>query len=82
MSKRWKVRKQNAAKREKSREIIDQFYGNVIGHLERMAVRVKAIADQSLPAETVFTCDGCEQAPTCRFVFDAYNTNGDCLAAK
>lgn len=33
MSKRWKVRKQNAAKREKSREVIGQFYDNVISEL-------------------------------------------------
>jgi hypothetical protein len=36
MSKRYKTRKQNAAKLERSREIIDQFYGNVISELERL----------------------------------------------
>ncbi len=34
MSKRWKTRQRNAAKRERSREVIDQFYGNVISELE------------------------------------------------
>lgn len=29
-----------------------------------------------------FTCDGCSLAPTCGFVFDPYNTNGDCLLEK
>ncbi len=29
-----------------------------------------------------FTCDNCVSAPTCAYVFDAYNTNGDCLAEK
>lgn len=29
-----------------------------------------------------FTCDTCTQKSTCVFAFDAYNTNGDCLAAK
>lgn len=29
MSKRWKIRKRNAAKRERSREIIAQFHDNV-----------------------------------------------------
>jgi hypothetical protein len=36
MSKRWKTRKQNAAKRERSREVIEQFYGSVISELERL----------------------------------------------
>jgi hypothetical protein len=36
MSKRWKVRQRNAAKREKSREVIVQFYSNVIAELERL----------------------------------------------
>ncbi len=29
-----------------------------------------------------FTCDGCAAAPTCPYVFDAYNIGGDCLASK
>lgn len=29
-----------------------------------------------------FTCVGCAQSATCLFAFDAYNTDGDCLAAK
>ncbi len=37
MSKRYKVRKRNAAKQERSREVIDQFYGNVIAGLELMS---------------------------------------------
>lgn len=32
--------------------------------------------------ETGYTCDGCGLAPRCRFVFDAWNTNGDCLLEK
>lgn len=36
MSKRWKTRQRNAAKRERSREAVDQFYGNVIAELERI----------------------------------------------
>ena len=34
MSKRWKVRKRNAAKLEKHYETMDRFYANVIGSLE------------------------------------------------
>lgn len=29
-----------------------------------------------------FTCDRCDYAPRCRFAFDGYNTDGDCLAEK
>jgi len=36
MSKRFKVRQRTAAKKERSLEVIDQFYGNVIAELERL----------------------------------------------
>lgn len=42
MSKRWKVRQKNAAKLEKSREVMGQFYDNVIAGLEQMSERVKS----------------------------------------
>lgn len=29
-----------------------------------------------------FSCDGCPTAPRCAWAFDAYNTDGDCLAIK
>ena len=29
-----------------------------------------------------FTCDGCGAKDTCIYVFDLYNTDGDCLAEK
>lgn len=29
-----------------------------------------------------FTCDDCPARQTCEFAFDAYNTDGDCLADK
>ena len=29
-----------------------------------------------------FTCDTCELKRNCQLVFDAYNTDGDCLAMK
>jgi len=31
---------------------------------------------------TEFTCDECKSRFTCHYVFDAYNTDGDCLANK
>lgn len=36
MSKRWKVRKLNAAKLEKSREILTNFYDGLIARLEKL----------------------------------------------
>lgn len=36
MSKRYKVRKRNAAKLERSREVMGQFYDSVISELERL----------------------------------------------
>lgn len=32
--------------------------------------------------DVYFTCDNCSHAPTCLYVFDMYNTGGDCLASK
>lgn len=29
-----------------------------------------------------FTCDDCGARYTCKLVFDAYNTDGDCIAEK
>jgi len=56
MSKRWKFRKRNAEKRERSREIMNQFYGNVISEIERIAAmpadereRLIAIANGERP---------------------------------
>lgn len=28
------------------------------------------------------TCDTCQDNDTCEFAFDAYNTDGDCIAIK
>jgi hypothetical protein len=30
----------------------------------------------------VFTCDNCGLRYTCEWVFDMYNTDGDCIASK
>jgi hypothetical protein len=29
-----------------------------------------------------FTCDGCGGVNICKYAFDGYNTDGDCLAEK
>lgn len=50
MSKRWKFRKRNAEKRERSREVIDQFYGSVISELERLKAMPPAERERLMQA--------------------------------
>ena len=38
----------------------------------------EAYYETSIP----FTCDTCKDNDNCEFAFDAYNTDGDCLASK
>ena len=33
-------------------------------------------------AQIIFSCDDCDVAFRCIYVYDSYNTNGDCLAMK
>lgn len=54
MSKRWKVRKRNAAKLEKSREVIAAFYDNVIAGLKHMAERSRSMTDEEKKATDKF----------------------------
>ena len=35
-----------------------------------------------VPAKDMFTCNRCVDANTCRWAWDLYNTDGDCLANK
>lgn len=53
--------------------------------LLQLRARMVAWQDKHLgpvPAGIAFTCDGCGDAPKCEFVFDPWNTDGDCLAEK
>lgn len=43
---------------------------------------VKWLADLNYPKTTKLTCDDCESTNICRFAFDPYNINGDCLGEK
>lgn len=45
-------------------------------------LRKKAIREQRLSVNTVFTCDSCTRRDICVSAFDAYNTDGDCLEDK
>ncbi len=48
------------------------------------ADRAKIVAMYAEHGEAIdaFTCDDCGARFTCTLVFDAYNTDGDCLAEK
>jgi len=48
----------------------------------RLVVMYKEMHGIDLAAPGSFTCDTCSDAPRCDLAFDAYNTNGDCLASK
>jgi len=48
------------------------------GHQSLVMLR-EALTDLPLGE---LTCDNCATAPKCSLVFDAYNTNGDCLLEK
>lgn len=51
--------------------------------VRRILFRARAAHNRSaLPIDTVFTCDDCPSAVDCRYAWDDYNTNGDCLAVK
>ena len=32
--------------------------------------------------DVIFTCDTCSRAPHCEWVYDLYNTGGDCIWLK
>lgn len=61
----------------------DEVSGEVLAQEREKAVVFLSNTHSSLFSfDTVFTCDSCPTAPTCRLAFDGYNTNGDCLAEK
>lgn len=49
---------------------------------ELAADRADAIRVQRLDPDIKFTCDKCGLRLVCDLAFDAYNTDGDCLAEK
>jgi len=50
--------------------------------LDEMRIRIIEWLNQNnYPFESL-TCDDCKDRFTCKFVYDPYNTNGDCLANK
>lgn len=46
------------------------------------SIRAKAVSDFADMGVDQFTCDNCPERRVCLYVFDAYNTDGDCLADK
>lgn len=49
---------------------------------ERKAARASWPPGHEHGPKDGFTCDSCAHAPCCALAFDAYNTDGDCLADK
>lgn len=58
---------------------IFEFLGDERSAEESAAMRAEAARRFNIEA---FTCDNCPAAKTCQWAFDAYNTDGDCLAEK
>ena len=52
-----------------------------VRHTDQDLEALRLIRVQDIDGEK-FTCDGCSVTRLCPFAFDAYNTNGDCLAVK
>lgn len=46
------------------------------------AIRNMNNAGLSVPGKEDMTCSKCQLADTCRYAWDPYNTQGDCLADK
>lgn len=49
---------------------------------EIQALRAWLYGDILAMGYTEYTCDDCKGRETCPYIFDAYNTGGDCLACK
>lgn len=45
-------------------------------------LRVMSIEDNGPCPSSGFTCDECTYADVCPYVYDWYNTDGDCLMEK
>lgn len=49
---------------------------------KRMVTYAADNFDMNLRDKGSFTCDDCSLKNDCHYVYDLYNTNGDCLAEK
>ena len=56
------------------------------GYLQHMRIgAVRELVQDGLvdePETFKYTCDACDRRYVCKLVFDAYNTNGDCIWVK
>lgn len=64
-----------------SAEEVPHYTPNEHKVLRRRSLR-RDFADIEDTESLVFTCDDCAAASQCPWVFDAYNTDGDCIAVK
>lgn len=49
---------------------------------EPVRVKLAVICNRPADPKQVVTCEGCGANDNCEFVWDLYNTDGDCLAEK
>ncbi len=54
----------------------------VLTEEELVALRAWCLPDIQERGLTAYSCDDCSRRFTCPFVFDPYNTDGDCIASK
>lgn len=45
-------------------------------------IHLQLMCEDVVPTDIVITCETCDDNADCEFAFDAYNTEGDCLAIK
>lgn len=59
---------------------LQEFYDE----LKRKSVEWNTNNEQQIvmPPMEDFTCAMCLEKESCKYVFDLYNTNGDCIAGK
>jgi hypothetical protein len=59
----------------------ERLLGLCLLHLRRLQL-VEELFVSGHAEDTKITCDMCDKRASCELAYDAYNTNGDCLAEK
>jgi MoaA/NifB/PqqE/SkfB family radical SAM enzyme len=83
---RKKLRQEFAEDEKGAMSLGDWVRGTPLSPLELVKKRTMMMAinfrEVGLPKGTVYTCDDCPMRYKCKAVFDAYNTNDDCVMEK
>lgn len=80
----WDARSNNPVEVEHAQSGDDEFYLLAATKPQLAEYRAWVLAEPGREddGEVVFTCDDCDLASRCPFVYDDYNTGADCLAEK